>query len=120
MHRPLWCDLSPTVCYWTEQYRQSDAPFLEVLAAIRSNACTSLHRQCLAERMIERDRLPAGCTRLFTHNAAVDEINQQQLAKLGGETHLFNMIAKGPDPFVQALKRGCLSPEGWSSSKGPW
>jgi ATP-dependent DNA helicase PIF1 len=33
------------------------------------------------------------------------------LAKLGGETHLFNMIAKGPDPFVQALKRGCLSPE---------
>ena len=106
-----WRDLAPTVCYLSEQHRQSDKPFLDVLAAIRANACTGIHRERLAARRIDKDRLPENCTRLFTHNVAVDDINQQQLAKLGGETHVFSMVAKGPEPFVQALKRGCLSPE---------
>jgi hypothetical protein len=67
---------------------------------------------------VARDRPPEDCTRLFTHNVAVDEINQQQLAKLGGETHVFAMAAKGAEPFVQALKRGCLSPERLQLKKG--
>ena len=108
---PAWRDLAPTVCYLSEQHRQSDQAFADVLAAIRSNACTGGHRQRLTERLIDRDRLPAGCTRLFTHNATVDEINLQQLAKLGGKPHAFSMISKGPEPFVRALQRGCLSPE---------
>jgi hypothetical protein len=115
---PAWRDLAPTVCYLSEQHRQSDQPFLEVLAAIRDNACLGIHRERLAARTIDRDRLPQGCTRLFTHNAAVDEINQRELAKLGGETHGFSMAARGPDPFVQALKRGCLSPEALELKQG--
>jgi len=106
-----WHDLAPIVCYLSEQHRQSDRPFLEVLDAIRANACGATHRQRLASRLIDQGSWPEGCTRLFTHNAAVDDINQQQLEKLGGKTHSFSMVAKGPEPFVQALKRGCLSPE---------
>jgi hypothetical protein len=108
---PAWRDLAPTVCYLSEQHRQSDAAFLDVLAAIRSNACVGTHRERLTSRLIGRDQLPAACTRLFTHNAAVDDINQQQLAKLPGKAHIFGMITKGPEPFVRALQRGCLSPE---------
>lgn len=106
-----WRDLAPTICYLSEQHRQSDRPFLELLAAIRANKCVGIHRERLASRRVDSDRLPENCTRLFTHNAAVDEINQQRLAKLGGETHVFSMVAQGAEPFVQALKRGCLSPE---------
>ena len=108
---PAWRDLAPTVCYLSEQHRQSDAAFLDVLAAIRSNACVGTHRERLASRLIGSDQLPAACTRLFTHNAAVDDINQQQLAKLPGKAHIFAMITKGPEPFVRTLQRGCLSPE---------
>jgi ATP-dependent DNA helicase PIF1 len=108
---PAWKDLAPTVCYLSEQHRQSDTAFLDVLAALRANACTATHRQRLAERRIGRDQLPPGCTRLFTHNAAVDEINQHELAKLGGKPHVFAMTSKGPEPLVRALQRGCLSPE---------
>jgi ATP-dependent DNA helicase PIF1 len=108
---PAWRDLAPTVCYLSEQHRQSDAAFLDVLAAIRSNACIGAHRERLASRLIGRDQLPAACTRLFTHNAAVDDINQQQLAKLPGKARIYGMITKGPEPFVRTLKRGCLSPE---------
>jgi ATP-dependent DNA helicase PIF1 len=106
-----WRDLAPTVCYLSEQHRQSDRPFLDVLAAIRANACTGIHRERLAARQIGKDRMPQGCTRLFTHNAAVDDINEQQLQRLGGKTHVFTMSAKGGGPLVQGLKRGCLSPE---------
>lgn len=106
-----WRDLAPIICYLSEQHRQSDGPFLDVLATIRTNACTGIHRERLAARQIGKERLPEGCTRLFTHNAAVDEINRQQLEKLGGQAHVFTMSAKGAEPFVQALKRGCLSPE---------
>lgn len=106
-----WRDLAPAVCYLSEQHRQSDKPFLDLLDAIRANACAPAHRERLSARLVAPGRWPENCTRLFTHNAAVDEINQQQLAKLGGKTHGFSMVAKGPEPFVQALKRGCLSPE---------
>ncbi len=106
-----WRDLAPTVCYLSEQHRQDDQPFLDVLAAIRANNCNGAQRERLAARMTDTARLPEDCTRLFTHNASVDEINKRALAKLGGDTHIFTMAAKGPDPFVHALKRGCLSPE---------
>jgi ATP-dependent DNA helicase PIF1 len=115
---PAWRDLAPTVCYLSEQHRQSDQAFLDVLAAIRANACIGIHRQRLGERLIDRDRLPAGCTRLFTHNAAVDEINARELARLGGAAHRFGMIAKGPEPFIRALQRGCLSPESLELKQG--
>lgn len=106
-----WRDLDPMVCYLSEQHRQDDQPFLDVLDAIRTNACTGVHREQLAARMIDRDQLPARRTRLFTHNASVDEINQQQLAKLDSETHTFTMTGKGPKTSIEALKRGCLSPD---------
>jgi len=115
---PAWRNLAPTICYLSEQHRQSDAPFLDVLSAIRTNACAPVHRERLAERRIERDRLPERCTLLFTHNAAVDEINDRALAKLSGKTAHFAMTAKGPEPFVQALKRGCLSPETLALKEG--
>jgi hypothetical protein len=106
-----WRDLAPTVCYLSEQHRQSDRPFLDVLAAIRGNSCIGVHRERLVARQIGNDAPPENCTRLFTHNAAVDAINEQRLAKLAGDAHVFSMTAKGAEPFVQALKRGCLSPE---------
>jgi ATP-dependent exoDNAse (exonuclease V) alpha subunit len=113
-----WKDLAPTVCYLSEQHRQNDQAFLGVLAAIRANACGAAERGRLAERMIDRDRLPAGCTLLFTHNAAVDAINEGELAKLKPKAHSFGMMAKGPEPLVQMLKRGCLSPESLALKEG--
>jgi len=106
-----WRDLDPMICYLSEQHRQDDRPFHDVLDAIRANACTGIHRERLAARIVDRDGLPPRRTRLFTHNAAVDDINQQQLAKLDGEPRQFTMIAKGSQPSIDALKRGCLSPD---------
>lgn len=115
---PAWRDLSPTICYLSEQHRQSDKAFLDVLAAIRANACEGAHRRHLVSRRVAPDALPQNCTRLFTHNAAVDDINARELAKLKGKATRFAMATKGPDPFVQALLRGCLSPANLELKEG--
>ncbi|MEG6509431.1 AAA family ATPase [Methyloligella sp. 2.7D] len=106
-----WRDLSPAICYLSEQHRQSDRDFVELLAAIRANRCNGAFRERLQQRMAPREALPADCTRLFTHNASVDEINARALDRLEGKPHSFAMVSKGPEAFVRTLQRGCLSPE---------
>ena len=97
-----WRDLAPTVCYLSEQHRQSDQPFLEVLAAIRANACVGIHRERLAARQIDKDDCPRtarGCSRTMPPWTT---INQQRLAKLGGETHSLQHGRQG----ARALRAG--------------
>lgn len=105
-----WLDLK--VCYLTEQHRQEDDMFLELLSAVRSQSWSALHQRRLETRLIDAgDELPEEMTRLFSHNADVDRINQSELSKLSAKTYRFVMAERGPEALVGALKRGCLSPE---------
>ena len=108
---PLWRELNPIICHITEQHRQDDADFLDVLSAVRRGLVGQGHRDALAERSVGFSALPADAPKLFSHNADVDRINAEELAKLPGKTHVFRMSAKGKDSLVEGLKRGCLSPE---------
>ncbi|MFA5942498.1 MAG: helix-turn-helix domain-containing protein [Candidatus Paceibacterota bacterium] len=116
----LWRELNPITCYLTEQYRQDDAAFLDVLSAIRSGTVEELHYEHLTSRQVAKDPLTAECQgrtlensipKLFSHNADVDRINAAELAKLPGKARSFSMSSKGKDSMVEGLKRGCLSPE---------
>lgn len=102
-----WERANPIVCYLTEQHRQSDQEFLEILTAMRSGRLTEEQK----ERLLACQRTEAPDTILFTHNADVDYINKTELAKLPGEVHTFRMTHGGPDVLVNTLKKGCLSPE---------
>jgi ATP-dependent DNA helicase PIF1 len=104
-----WRDLDPTVCYLSEQHRQSDSEFLNLLEAIRADACGEHERSLLSSRVRAAKPPNASVTRLFTHNRDVDRLNQQALDRMPGETRCFQMAASGPAPLVDALKRGCLS-----------
>jgi len=105
-----WLDFK--VCYLTEQHRQEDDMFLELLSAVRSQTWGDLYQRRLETRLIDsEDELPDEMTRLFSHNADVDRINQGELNKLSAKTYRFVMAERGPEKLVGALKRGCLSPE---------
>ena len=106
-----WRDLDPSICYLTEQHRQSDAEFSSLLAAIRSNRFGKAEAGLLAGRRLSHDGLPRSVTRLFTHNMDVDRINQAELVKLPGEAYSFYMTSTGDKVLADSLKRGCLSPE---------
>jgi hypothetical protein len=50
-------------------------------------------------------------TRIFTHNADVDEINESALCTIGGNCTEYAMVGRGRDVLVEALKKSCLAPE---------
>ena len=108
---PVWRNLNLITCYLTEQYRQDDTTFLDVLSAIRSGEVETLHHEELLRRHVDYSELPADAPKLFSHNADVDRINAEELAKLPGVVKKFRMSSKGKDSLVEGLKRGCLSPE---------
>ena len=104
-----WPALNPLVCYLSEQHRQEDAVFLGFLSAVRRAAVGESHRQLLRTRYSPKP--PNGVTQLYSHNVDVDQINNAELEKLAGVTKTFEMISRGAEKLVLALKRGCLSPE---------
>jgi ATP-dependent exoDNAse (exonuclease V) alpha subunit len=108
---PTWRNLGLTVCYLSEQYRQEDGAFLDILSALRSGSLTEEHRERLRARGERLAEIPKDVTKLFPHNADVDLVNEHELKKLFGDARVFTMESSGQAKIVEQLKRGCLSPE---------
>ncbi|HVW71542.1 MAG TPA: AAA family ATPase [Candidatus Paceibacterota bacterium] len=111
-----WKHANPLVCYLSEQHRQEDSTFLALLSAIRAEAVTEQHRSLLATRQVDDevvvdDDAAAPVTRLYTHNASVDRMNDTALAAIEGRSERFVMTSRGAPHLIENLKRGCLSPE---------
>lgn len=107
----VWARAGIIICYLHEQYRQDDKDFLSVLSAIRANNITKKHLEYVNERQIDFDDMPENTTKLFSHNFNVDKVNHNELEKIDDQTKVFNMTSTGNDKIVEALKKGCLSPE---------
>lgn len=103
-----WRNAEFTTCYLSEQHRQQDKKFLKILSAMRSGDVNDDHRQQLAERYASSSGV---LTKLFPHNADVDRLNANELAKLPGKEMVFIMRHHGAKPLVEQIMRGCLSPE---------
>ena len=105
-----WHRVAPLVCYLSEQYRHDDELLTELLTAIRSNTVEESHYTLLEEQQSigYEDIEP---TRLFTHNAAVDSLNQEQLKALPGKMRRYTMKKTGNKLLTDGLIRSCLSPE---------
>lgn len=108
---PIWKDLNPVVCYLTEQHRQEDRRFLSVLASIRAGDPDPTTISTILSRESEFEDLEEDTPQLFTHNVDVDRINEDKLSKLPGSPKTYRMLGSGAPLMVEALKRGCLSPE---------
>lgn len=111
-----WHSANPLVCYLSEQHRQADEVFLDLLGALRAGKLTPKHRAVLTARANVATAHPH--TQLFPHNANVDRINDEELGRLATPLRSFVMRAEGSKPLTEALKRGCLSPEAFSVKEG--
>jgi ATP-dependent DNA helicase PIF1 len=113
-----WREAKPVVCYLSEQHRQEDPRFLEVLSAIRRDEVDEMHFEILSERLGVHGSVDPDMTRLFSHNEDVDSINSSRLGKIEGSEKVYQMTSMGNEFLVDALKRGCLSPEKLVLKKG--
>lgn len=107
---PAWKAANPIICYLSEQHRQEDKEFLEILTAMRHGNFSPVYHKRLASRV---NIAPKGsvATRLYTHNENVDRLNQESLEKVKGERRVYQMTTRGGKALVESLKAQCLSPE---------
>lgn len=101
-----WQAANPEVCYLTEQHRQSDELFLEILGAMRNGKVTKAHKSALLRKP---DIAPD--TKLFTHNVEVDRINSDELNKIDGEGRSYKMEMGGIEFLADMIAKNCLSPK---------
>ena len=105
-----WQAMKPAVCYLSEQHRQDDQDFMDILNAIRDSSLEDGHFETLGERMhaeLGENILP---TKLYTHNADVDMINQRELDLLEHDEREYEMIGTGREAILEGLKKSCLAP----------
>ncbi len=105
-----WLALKPLICYLSEQHRQADEIFLGLLGSIRKNQIEEDHYTLLSEQT-EIGYADVEPTRLYTHNADVDAVNNQKLTELPGKIRKFQMAGKGGKPLIEGLMKNCLSPQ---------
>jgi ATP-dependent DNA helicase PIF1 len=106
-----WVEAAPTVCYLTEQHRQSDAVFLDILKAMRNGQVTDEHKKILFSRAEKHSGATPSATQLYTHNIDVDIVNDDELRKLPGSPSGYQGTSFGHPKLVEHLMRNCLSPD---------
>lgn len=104
-----WKELRLKVCYISEQHRQHDDDLLNILHKIRQNEAGYEEIDTLQTR--QSDELETSATRLYTHNADVDAINQHRLEELSEDLVEFSAATKGGKVAVESLTGSCLAPE---------
>ena len=106
-----WQELNPKVCYLAEQFRHEEAGLISVLDAIRTGDVTEDVLDLLRGRYRARINGTTEVTKLYTHNANVDNINNKHLKDLSGEGRSFYMQNTGSRNLAEVLGRNLLAPE---------
>ncbi len=117
VHSDAWQRLEPVICYLSEQHRQSDMAFLDILTALRAGDLRQRHGKALLARL-NTSLDAAEVTELHTTNIDVDDINEKALDKLPGEEHNYPMLTTGKEMYVNSLKRSCLAADMLTLKKG--
>ena len=112
-----WQELDPHMCELTEQHRQSEGLFIEILRKARRNeSFTDEEKEALKARKYDDvSKLPVQL-RLETHNKDVDKVNFARLQRHPGTAKTYTMKKFGP--AAEHLVRNCLSPEKLTLKEG--
>ncbi|MCF6297114.1 MAG: AAA family ATPase [Flavobacteriaceae bacterium] len=104
-----WLDAKLSICYLTDQYRQTDQHLNNILNEIRNGNVSQKSIEILSSN---NDELNANePTKLFTHNLDVDRINSEYLNSIRGEKSNFKAIIKGNLKLAESVKKSIMAPE---------
>jgi ATP-dependent exoDNAse (exonuclease V) alpha subunit len=106
----VWKRMNVKVCYLEEQFRQDDADLQDILNAMRDGTLNQSHLNLLKSRI--GHEATDNVTRLYTLNIDVENINNQKLDELPGDTHYYLRTSRGRSwNDLQILQRNVLAPE---------
>ena len=106
-----WLEAEPVICYLTEQHRQSNNELNFILNEIRNGEVTQNSLNLLETRLEFHPDEGVHETKLFTHNADVDRINQMYLEQIGKTSKFFKAQVKGNENLIEILKKSVLAQE---------
>ncbi|MCA9301621.1 AAA family ATPase [Candidatus Saccharibacteria bacterium] len=106
-----WQELNPKICYLNEQHRQANDSLLDLLEAMRANDINQAHYDALGERLGLESPEDVAITKLYSHNADVEQINDSHLKALDEEVKVFVMETHGVQSKVEQLIKSVLAPE---------
>ncbi|WP_323843150.1 AAA family ATPase [Moraxella sp. Pampa] len=112
-----WLEANFQVCYLTEQHRQSAQDESERFGVSLNDVLNQIRAQDVSDAAIsalkatERNDIAMSRTRLYTHNANVDEINDSEIDKIDGKTREFIATTLGDKSLVDALKKSIRAPD---------
>lgn len=106
-----WLEAEPVICYLTEQHRQSENDLNGILNEIRNGEVSQRSIDLLESRVEFHPDEGETETKLFTHNADVDRINQMYLEQIGSSARVFTAEVKGNEALVEMLTRSVLALE---------
>jgi hypothetical protein len=111
-----WVEASPTICYLTEQYRQTNNELNNILNQIRLQEVDEFAVELLNETRYNEPSIAP--TRLYTHNADVDSLNEQELAKIDADEEVFFAQRKGNPKLMEAFVKNLIVQEKLVLKKG--
>lgn len=114
----VWDKMQIHICYLTEQYRHEDDALSQLLNEMRAGEVSEQSLERLQTRKGATLKTKVVPTRLFTHNADVDAINQAELESLPGDAKTYTMTHRGDRSLVKTLANNCLAPEELQLKKG--
>lgn len=108
---PAWVSAQLHICYLTEQHRQGNDRLARLLNEIRSGEISDSIGETLMENM-ERssEKRDFRGIKLFTHNADVDSMNQQEIEKIESEEHFYYAEEEGNYQLIESLRKSVLAP----------
>jgi len=104
-----WLDAKLSICYLTDQFRQTDSKLDKILNEIRSGYVSSNSIELLKSNNKEIEAEEP--TRLYTHNIDVDRINGQHMNEIKGRKKVFKAKIKGNLKLAESIKRSIMAPE---------
>ena len=111
-----WLEAQFNICYLTEQHRQDDNQLDQILNEIRAGEVSPSSKQMLLST--NSNALNEDITRLFTHNADVDQINEQHLQGITTKAHTFKAQTEGNEKLLMTLTGSVRAPETLILKKG--
>ena len=104
-----WLDANLSICYLTDQYRQTDNNLNDILNEIRTGSVSENSKATLSSNNQDLDEDEP--TKLYTHNIDVDRINSKHLNSIEGKKKLFHAKIKGNLKLAESVKKSIMAPE---------
>ena len=103
-----WKELNLKSCYLEEKFRQNDIRLIRILDEIRGGKISDYTHNMLESRFNIELTPNFTPTKLYTHNADVDKINNIELNRLKGAPKIYLYESKGSEKNVEKIFKSSL------------